>query len=123
MSLSPIEQTKQRSVMSGEPLVGNILQQVRRNRKMRQAWADSSSSISSTDFSESASARTEFPTRLEQNPVDLELGLVGTEEAMDLSDENILEAARVWRRQSAQRRERIKTADKARNLDQLFRDD
>lgn len=108
--------------MSGEPLVGNILQQVRRNRKMKQAWADSSSSISSTEVSE-ASPRTDFPNRLEQNPVDLELGLVGTEEAMDLSDENILEAARVWRRQSAQRRERIRTADKVRNLDQLFGDD
>ncbi|XP_063708734.1 leucine-rich repeat-containing protein 56 [Culicoides brevitarsis] len=119
---STAEQTKQRSLVSGEPLVGNILQQVRRNRKKKQAWADSSSSISSTEISE-GSARTDFPSRLEQNPVDLELGLVGSEEAMDLSDENILEAARVWRRQSAQRRERIRTADKARNLDQLFRDD
>lgn len=108
--------------MSGEPFVGNILQQVRRNRKMKQAWADSSSSISSTDVSE-ASTRTEFPARLEQKPVDLELGLVGVEKAMDLSDENILEAARVWRRQSAQRRERIRTADKARNLEQLYGDD
>lgn len=71
--------------MSGEPLVGNILQQVRRNRKMKQAWADSSSSISSTEVSETSS-KTEFP-RPEQKPVDLELGLVGTEEAMDLSDD------------------------------------
>lgn len=108
--------------MSGEPLVGNILQQVRRNRKMKQAWAESSSSISSTEVSD-ISTKTEFPSRLEQKPVDLELGLVGMEQPMDLSDENILEAARVFRRQSAQRRERIKTADKARNLNQLFGDE
>uniref|UniRef100_A0A336LT95 CSON003921 protein n=1 Tax=Culicoides sonorensis TaxID=179676 RepID=A0A336LT95_CULSO len=116
-------QTKSRSlIVSGEPLVGNILQQVRRNRRNKQAWAESSSSISSTDISEQ-STKTEFPARLEQKPVELELGLVGTDQSLDLSDENILEAARVWRRQSAQRRERIRTADKARNLNQLFRDD
>lgn len=107
--------------MTGEPLVGNILQQVRRNRKPKQAWTDSTSSISSSEMLDQKSV--DFSNKIPQAPVDLELGLVGTEQHIDVSNENILETARTWRHQSAQNRERIKTADKARALNQLYLDE
>lgn len=82
-------------------MVGSILRQVRRNRRPIQAWTDSTSSISSSD-AESAK-KIEFPNRIQQEPVDLELGLIPS--TFDVNDENILEAARTWRRRSQLNRE------------------
>lgn len=96
----------------GEPVFGNIVRKVRRERK-KCAWTtDTENQSSSSDSSRAGSAR-QFPNTLPQHSVELELGVVGVasssfneneDEAIADTDGNeneaitkLLTAARKWR--------------------------
>lgn len=70
----------------GEPIFGNIVRKVRRQRK-KFAWTtDAEAQSSSSDSSRASSAR-RFPNTLPQRLVELELGVVGV--ASSSFNENI----------------------------------
>uniref|UniRef100_A0A182QKL9 U2A'/phosphoprotein 32 family A C-terminal domain-containing protein n=1 Tax=Anopheles farauti TaxID=69004 RepID=A0A182QKL9_9DIPT len=64
---------------SGEPVVGSVVTKARRRRRQRTAWGESTScsSVSSSD----SSFTKDFPDRLPQKAVDLELGVIGVASA------------------------------------------
>jgi hypothetical protein len=105
---------------SGEPLCGNIITKARRQRQ-KTAWGESTSdSMSSTDSSFSR----DFPERIAQSSVDLELGVIGVTDSGEHGEEDsqsLLQAARMWRQRSAQTREQIRESDNERLLDERFR--
>ncbi|XP_058116783.1 uncharacterized protein LOC131288515 [Anopheles ziemanni] len=110
---------------SGEPLVGSIVTKARRRRRQKTAWGESTScsSVSSSDSSFSK----DFPDRLPQKAVDLELGVIGVAgggqgqsqsrgappqnpsgPGTDDDPQSLLRAARLWRQRSLQTRETIR---------------
>ncbi|XP_055535707.1 uncharacterized protein LOC129724655 [Wyeomyia smithii] len=95
---------------SGEPLCGNVVTKARRVKRQRTAWGESTScsSMSSSDSSYSK----DFPDRLPQKPVDLELGVIGVQDqgermANQAEDDSqsLLRESRLWRQRSLQTRE------------------
>ncbi|XP_055627908.1 uncharacterized protein LOC129769575 [Toxorhynchites rutilus septentrionalis] len=101
---------------SGEPLCGTIVTKARRALRQRTAWGESTScsSMSSSDSSYSK----DFPDRLPQKAVDLELGVIGMQDHAGKSAsvtgndaQNLLRAARLWRQRSLQTRESIREHD------------
>ncbi|XP_049296789.1 uncharacterized protein LOC125770829 [Anopheles funestus] len=119
---------------SGEPVVGSVITKARRRRRQRTAWGESTScsSVSSSDSSFSK----DFPDRLPQKAVDLELGVIGVagqgepsrsthrrqpESATGTDDDpqNLLRAARLWRQRSLQTRETIREQEQMLILRQL----
>ncbi|XP_055598144.1 uncharacterized protein LOC129747813 [Uranotaenia lowii] len=100
---------------SGEPLCGSIVTKARRTRRQRTAWGESTScsSMSSSDSSYSK----DFPDRLPQKNVDLELGVIGLQgepdgaSTADEDSQSLLRAARLWRQRSVQTREAIRAQD------------
>ena len=106
---------------SGVPLCGNIITKARLNRRQRTAWGESTSdSMSSSDSSYSK----DFPDRLPQKSVDLELGVIGMNaNSIDDADDSqsLLNAARSWRQRSAQTRESIRDSENERILEEQFR--
>ncbi|XP_050094608.1 uncharacterized protein LOC126577197 [Anopheles aquasalis] len=131
---------------SGEPVVGSIVTKARRRRRQRTAWGESTScsSVSSSDSSFSK----EFPERLPQKAVDLELGVIGmrqaqpshsgghsrpagqrpsepdgTDTAMPDDPQSLLRAARLWRQRSVQTRETIREQEQLLVLRQLTDED
>ncbi|KAL1401315.1 hypothetical protein pipiens_006711 [Culex pipiens pipiens] len=102
---------------SGEPLCGTIVTKARRTRRQRTAWGESTScsSMSSSDSSYSK----DFPDRLPQKSVDLELGVIGGSAPPpndptgggDEDSQSLLRAARLWRQRSLQTRESIREQD------------
>uniref|UniRef100_A0A182N2Y9 U2A'/phosphoprotein 32 family A C-terminal domain-containing protein n=1 Tax=Anopheles dirus TaxID=7168 RepID=A0A182N2Y9_9DIPT len=125
---------------SGEPVVGSVVTKARRRRRQRTAWGESTScsSVSSSDSSFSK----DFPDRLPQKAVDLELGVIGvargqgqtsrgaaqrsqhTEHATvgdddDDDAQSLLRAARLWRQRSLQTRETIREQEQLLILRQL----
>ncbi|XP_053659137.1 uncharacterized protein LOC128708201 [Anopheles marshallii] len=119
---------------SGEPVVGSVITKARRRRRQRTAWGESTScsSVSSSDSSFSK----DFPERLPQKAVDLELGVIGVagqgessrsthhrqpESATGTDDDpqNLLRAARLWRQRSLQTRETIREQEQMLILRQL----
>uniref|UniRef100_A0A182NZY2 U2A'/phosphoprotein 32 family A C-terminal domain-containing protein n=1 Tax=Anopheles epiroticus TaxID=199890 RepID=A0A182NZY2_9DIPT len=118
---------------SGEPVVGSVITKARRRRRQRTAWGESTScsSVSSSDSSFSK----DFPDRLPQKLVDLELGVIGqgetsrgqphranTVSAPDTDDndpQSLLRAARLWRQRSLQTRETIREQEQMLILRQL----
>nr|XP_019556972.2 uncharacterized protein LOC109426000 [Aedes albopictus] len=104
---------------SGEPICGTIVTKARRTRRQRTAWGESTScsSMSSSDSSYSK----DFPDRLPQKHVDLELGVIGMQNhssgsAADAAtggddSQSLLRAARMWRQRSLQTREAILEQD------------
>ncbi|XP_058053424.1 uncharacterized protein LOC131205368 [Anopheles bellator] len=119
---------------SGEPVVGSIVTKARRRRRQRTAWGESTScsSVSSSDSSFSK----DFPDRLPQKMVDLELGVVGMAvrgrhapavsregEQPEDDPQNLLRAARLWRQRSLQTREAIREQEQRLVLRQLTDED
>ncbi|XP_052869709.1 uncharacterized protein LOC128275290 [Anopheles cruzii] len=125
---------------SGEPVVGSIVTKARRRRRQRTAWGESTScsSVSSSDSSFSK----DFPDRLPQKVVDLELGVVGMAvrgrhvpaasrdggfseqvsagEQPEDDPQSLLRAARLWRQRSLQTREAIREQEQKLVLRQLL---
>uniref|UniRef100_A0A182M0Q7 U2A'/phosphoprotein 32 family A C-terminal domain-containing protein n=1 Tax=Anopheles culicifacies TaxID=139723 RepID=A0A182M0Q7_9DIPT len=119
---------------SGEPVVGSVITKARRRRRQRTAWGESTScsSVSSSDSSFSK----DFPERLPQKAVDLELGVIGvagqgessrstqhrplvSTTGTDDDPQNLLRAARLWRQRSLQTRETIREQEQLLILRQL----
>ncbi|XP_035893440.1 uncharacterized protein LOC118503839 [Anopheles stephensi] len=120
---------------SGEPVVGSVITKARRRRRQRTAWGESTScsSVSSSDSSFSK----DFPDRLPQKAVDLELGVIGVPGQGEASSratqrrppepttgtdddpQNLLRAARLWRQRSLQTRETIREQEQMLILRQL----
>uniref|UniRef100_A0AAG5DPN9 U2A'/phosphoprotein 32 family A C-terminal domain-containing protein n=1 Tax=Anopheles atroparvus TaxID=41427 RepID=A0AAG5DPN9_ANOAO len=118
---------------SGEPVVGSIVTKARRRRRQKTAWGESTScsSVSSSDSSFSK----DFPDRLPQKAVDLELGVIGvvrgqgqsqsrgvpaqTQPGTDDDPQSLLRAARLWRQRSLQTRETIREQEQLLMLRQL----
>ncbi|XP_053670229.1 uncharacterized protein LOC128720580 [Anopheles nili] len=121
---------------SGEPVVGSVVTKARRRRRQRTAWGESTScsSVSSSDSSFSK----DFPDRLPQKAVDLELGVIGVGQGQGQSSrgihqqrpaepatgtdddpQNLLRAARLWRQRSLQTRETIREQEQRLVLRQL----
>ncbi|XP_053689018.1 uncharacterized protein LOC128738151 [Sabethes cyaneus] len=98
---------------SGEPLCGNVVTKARRVRRQRTAWGESTScsSMSSTDSSYSK----DFPERLPQKPIDLELGVIGvpnqSDRHADDDSQSLLRESRLLRQRSLQTREAIREHD------------
>ncbi|XP_035789053.1 uncharacterized protein LOC118465193 [Anopheles albimanus] len=132
---------------SGEPVVGSIVTKARRRRRQRTAWGESTS-CSSVSSSDSSFSR-EFPERLPQKAVDLELGVIGMRpgqqsqqsggqsrpagqrpsepehDATGTPDDpqSLLRAARLWRQRSVQTRETIREQEQLLVLRQLTDED
>ncbi|XP_049544001.1 uncharacterized protein LOC125956307 [Anopheles darlingi] len=130
---------------SGEPVVGSIVTKARRRRRQRTAWGESTScsSVSSSDSSFSK----EFPERLPQKAVDLELGVIGMRHSQQSHSggqarptgqrpsepepdtgtpddpQSLLRAARLWRQRSVQTRETIREQEQLLVLRQLTDED
>ncbi|XP_050081190.1 uncharacterized protein LOC126568716 [Anopheles maculipalpis] len=122
---------------SGEPVVGSVITKARRRRRQRTAWGESTScsSVSSSDSSFSK----DFPERLPQKAVDLELGVIGvagqgessrhasaaqqrppdSTTGTDDDPQHLLRAARLWRQRSLQTRETIREQEQMLILRQL----
>ncbi|XP_058831477.1 uncharacterized protein LOC131690037 [Topomyia yanbarensis] len=101
---------------SGEPLCGSVVVKARRTRRQRTAWGESTS-CSSMSSSDSSYSR-EFPDRLPQKNVDLELGVIGMQDKDEKAtddrgddSQSLLQAARLWRQRSLQTRESIREQD------------
>uniref|UniRef100_A0A182JQY5 U2A'/phosphoprotein 32 family A C-terminal domain-containing protein n=1 Tax=Anopheles christyi TaxID=43041 RepID=A0A182JQY5_9DIPT len=123
---------------SGEPVVGSVITKARRRRRQRTAWGESTS-CSSVSSSDSSFAK-DFPDRLPQKAVDLELGVIGQGESSrgrnhhqqhrsavsattgtpdDNDPQSLLRAARLWRQRSVQTRETIREQEQMLILRQL----
>uniref|UniRef100_A0A182S8W3 U2A'/phosphoprotein 32 family A C-terminal domain-containing protein n=1 Tax=Anopheles maculatus TaxID=74869 RepID=A0A182S8W3_9DIPT len=133
--LNPVKIKAQ--LTSGEPVVGSVITKARRRRRQRTAWGESTScsSVSSSDSSFSK----DFPERLPQKAVDLELGVIGvagqgepsrhasatqhrppeSTTGTDDDPQSLLRAARLWRQRSLQTRETIREQEQMLILRQL----
>lgn len=105
---------------AGEPIVGNIVNKVRRNRRQRKSQNESetkasdSSSTSLSSLLASSSKNTlnatNFPTILPQSAIPLEFGVINAEAAVSSSDQEqdvhqLIELCRRWRELSRKSRE------------------
>ncbi|XP_320563.5 uncharacterized protein LOC1280701 [Anopheles gambiae] len=126
---------------SGEPVVGSVITKARRRRRQRTAWGESTSCSSVSSSESSSSFAKDFPDRLPQKAVDLELGVIGqgetsrgqqqqqqqqhrtavsaTEPDDDNDPQSLLRAARLWRQRSLQTRETIREQEQMLILRQL----
>lgn len=116
--LFSVSESIRSQLTTGEPIYGNIITKARKARRQRTAWGDSTS-CSSMSSSDSSNNIREFPDRLPQQHVDLELGVIGiqndTDEDKSINENQfLLEAARGWRQRSQQNREEIRNADNLR---------
>jgi hypothetical protein len=89
----------------GAPIFGSIVNFSRKLHRHRTAWGGSTSCSSISSSSDSSYSR-DFPNRLPQSSVDLELGVIGERlvdqpTGDDEADSNkLLRQARLWRQRS-----------------------
>ena len=120
---------------NGEPLCGSIVSKAR-NRRQRTAWGESTSSSSATTSRSVSPTLKNFPSRLPQEPIELELGVIGVikpsqtipQLIMSPFDDNnnndnldesqrLLDAARNWRQTSQRTRQMVQHSDSLRISD------
>lgn len=119
--LTDIYKASTSSLTSGPPLYGNIIVAARRRDKTnnpsftyrkRSAWTSHSVSSSSSSLSSfDVVSQKDFPEKIPQQPVELELGIIGMQSSSpegpnceDTTDK-LLAAARRWRQTSRRRRQ------------------
>lgn len=103
---------------AGEPIVGNIVNKVRRKRRDKMKQLNSDSSSTSTSLIESTSqhiaSAEKFPKHLPQIPVKLEMGVIDTDafvksNEMDSEQDvhQLIEMCRKWRELSQKSRRKL----------------
>ena len=141
LPLSPDPVKIKAQLTSGEPVVGSVITKARRRRRQRTAWGESTSCSSVSSSESTSSFAKDFPDRLPQKAVDLELGVIGqgetsrgqqqqhrtavsaTEPDDDNDPQSLLRAARLWRQRSLQTRETIREQEQMLILRQLHDED